>query len=115
MSRYKGFEKETAKILKGLIAAAEDDPRLPELFSGAARKPGKPKDPYPSACAPQAWAAAAPFAVLDACMRSRFNRATGEMDVSQAHLPREAGRITFQDNRSADRKGRINLCLEPRS
>jgi glycogen debranching enzyme len=41
---------------------------LPELFCGFIRKPHRGPTAYPVACAPQAWAAAAPFALLAACL-----------------------------------------------
>jgi len=42
-------------------AYAFADRRLPELFGGEQRRPGSPPVPYPVACSPQAWAAAAAF------------------------------------------------------
>ena len=42
--------------------------RLPELFCGMRRRRDKGPILYPVACAPQAWAAAAPFAMLQACL-----------------------------------------------
>ena len=46
------------------LAAAAAGQRLPELVSGFARVPGRPFVPYPTACSPQAWAAAVPFLLL---------------------------------------------------
>ena len=50
-------------------ASITEDARLPELYAGFAREeieglPASPPVPYPAACHPQAWAAAAPFAYL---------------------------------------------------
>src|SRR5207237_569828 len=42
--------------------------RLPELFCGFERKRGKAPILYPVACAPQAWAAVTPFALIQACL-----------------------------------------------
>ena len=42
--------------------------RLPELFCGMRRQRDKGPILYPVACSPQAWAAAAPFAMLQACL-----------------------------------------------
>ncbi|MES2940743.1 MAG: amylo-alpha-1,6-glucosidase [Pseudomonadota bacterium] len=42
--------------------------RLPELFCGFPLREGAGPTLYPVACAPQAWASAAPFAVLQACL-----------------------------------------------
>ena len=46
--------------------------RLPELFCGFIRRPRRGPTAYPVACSPQAWAAAAPFAVLGACLGIRL-------------------------------------------
>ncbi|MDH2444767.1 glycogen debranching N-terminal domain-containing protein [Amnibacterium sp. CER49] len=52
-----GFPAEARRLAEGLVAAAEGFGwRMPELFSGAAD--GAPV-PYPAACHPQAWSAAA--------------------------------------------------------
>jgi glycogen debranching enzyme len=42
--------------------------RLPELYCGMRRRRDKGPILYPVACSPQAWAAAAPFAMLQACL-----------------------------------------------
>jgi glycogen debranching enzyme len=67
MSRF-GLDAEVRKGAEGLLAAAEHKPQLSELFCGHARVPGQPPKAYPSACAPQAWAAAAIIGVLGACI-----------------------------------------------
>ncbi|RWZ53293.1 amylo-alpha-1,6-glucosidase [Labedella phragmitis] len=57
-----------ARILsEGLLAAAERFSfRMPELHSGDARAEFSAPTPYPAACRPQAWSAAAVFPVLSA-------------------------------------------------
>jgi len=51
-----GHGAAAARLADGLLsAAAAFDWRLPELFSGESRGPV----PYPAACRPQAWSAAA--------------------------------------------------------
>jgi glycogen debranching enzyme len=42
--------------------------RLPELFWGFDRRGGEGPTLYPVACAPQSWAAAAVFLLLEACL-----------------------------------------------
>jgi glycogen debranching enzyme len=49
--------------------------RLPELFGGFPRVAGKGPTAYPIACSPQGWAAAAPFALLQACLGLDFDPA----------------------------------------
>ncbi|HEU4625475.1 MAG TPA: glycogen debranching N-terminal domain-containing protein [Steroidobacteraceae bacterium] len=58
------------KVTTGLFEAAAhmDLLRLPELFCGMHRRPEKGPTLYPIACSPQAWAAAAPLALLRACL-----------------------------------------------
>ena len=68
-ARY-GLASEAAQVFAALFEAAthQDLRRLPELFCGFVRKPHRGPTAYPVACAPQAWAAAAPFACLAACL-----------------------------------------------
>jgi hypothetical protein len=63
-----GFRAEAAELARGLVeASVAFGARLPELYSGDARVPGVAGPAaYPSACRPQAWAAAAPLACLAA-------------------------------------------------
>ena len=65
MARY-GQSKSAALVIDGLLDAAEADPvaRLPELFAGFDRASTPDLVPYPTACAPQAWATGAIFQVV---------------------------------------------------
>ena len=64
LRRY-GFDAEAGAVALGLLdAAAGFGGRLPELFSGFDRSDEPAPVPYPAACSPQAWAAAAPFLLL---------------------------------------------------
>jgi glycogen debranching enzyme len=47
--------------------------RMPELFCGFGRRPGEGPTRYPVACAPQAWAAASVFLLLQACLGLSIN------------------------------------------
>lgn len=64
-----GFAPHAATLAEGLLAAGEAfDYRLPELFGGDDRSAlGRPV-PYPAACRPQAWSAAAVVAVVHAAL-----------------------------------------------
>ena len=59
LARY-GFSEEVAKIREATfdLAASQGDKRLPELVAGYGRVDAPPV-PYPAACRPQAWDAAA--------------------------------------------------------
>ena len=65
-----GLKDGVLKILRGLFEASTflDLHRLPELFCGFERRPGEGPTLYPVACSPQAWSAAAPFLLLQACL-----------------------------------------------
>ncbi|HEY0119126.1 MAG TPA: amylo-alpha-1,6-glucosidase, partial [Cellulomonas sp.] len=64
-----GHADAAARLATGLLAAAQDlDDRLPELFSGDQRGTVPAVVPYPAACRPQAWSAAASVAVLGASL-----------------------------------------------
>ncbi len=56
--------------MEGLFqtSSAMDLHRLPELFCGFRSRPGLGPILYPLSCAPQAWAAAAVFLLLQACL-----------------------------------------------
>jgi glycogen debranching enzyme len=61
--------------------------RLPELFCGFERSRGKPPTLYPVACAPQAWAACAPFALLQACLGLEIDAASATVLLRRPRLP----------------------------
>jgi glycogen debranching enzyme len=59
-----GRDAEAAVLTDGLLAAAASfDYRMPELHSGDAATAFSRAVPYPAACRPQAWSAAAAVAV----------------------------------------------------
>jgi glycogen debranching enzyme len=62
--RY-GFVGHAQKISTALLDAADYlDGRLPELFCGFSREHFDEPVPYPTACSPQAWAAATPIMLI---------------------------------------------------
>ena len=69
LSRY-DLKAEASRILTGLAegGAHFERQRLPELFCGFRRRGRSGPVNYPVACSPQAWAAAAPYALLQACL-----------------------------------------------
>ncbi len=69
LARYRA-KTEAARIFRAQFDAATylDLHRLPELFCGFARFAGRGPTLYPVACAPQAWAAGAFFAFLQASL-----------------------------------------------
>jgi glycogen debranching enzyme len=77
------------QVFKALFDAATymDLRRLPELFCGFQR--GKERGPtlYPVACAPQAWASATPFTLLEAALGLEFDAQRGEIRLRNPRLP----------------------------
>jgi glycogen debranching enzyme len=64
LRRY-GFVDEAQQVVRGILDAAEAfGGRLPELFCGFDRDAFPHPIAYPTACAPQAWAAATPLLLL---------------------------------------------------
>ncbi|MDX3130778.1 glycogen debranching N-terminal domain-containing protein [Streptomyces europaeiscabiei] len=62
-----GHSDAAARLIEGVLAAAPAfDYRLPELWGGDARTDTPAPVPYPAACRPQAWSAAAAIALMTA-------------------------------------------------
>jgi glycogen debranching enzyme len=69
LMRY-GFAEEARRVARGVFEAASYfDGQLPELFCGFDRGEFPEPVPYPTACAPQAWAAAAPVLLARILLR----------------------------------------------
>jgi glycogen debranching enzyme len=87
LARY-GNKQAAVHLLQALFEAAVSfDMRLPELFCGLARRRGEPPTAYPVACLPQAWAAGAPFMMLEACLGVTVDAERGEVRIDQPALP----------------------------
>jgi len=79
-----------ARLLTGMFEAATlvDLNRLPELFCGFHRRSdGTGPTLYPVACAPQAWAAAAPYLLLSACLGLEIDAAERLVQFENPTLP----------------------------
>ena len=87
-ARY-GLKQPIETLFEGMFHAGTymDHRRLPELFCGFQRQHGHGPTLYPVACAPQAWAAATPFALLQACLGLEFDPFTNEIRLSNPRLP----------------------------
>ncbi|MFC7476584.1 glycogen debranching N-terminal domain-containing protein [Dankookia sp. GCM10030260] len=97
LARY-GHRAAAAKLLEGLTAAAGklDLRRLPELFCGFPRRGGQGPTAYPVACAPQAWAAAAPIGLLGACLGLSFDPAARQVRLERPVLPAGLDRVLLR-------------------
>ncbi|MCU1437064.1 MAG: amylo-alpha,6-glucosidase [Naasia sp.] len=98
-----GFEDAAEQLAEGLLAAAEGfGYRMPELHSGdAAGVVGAPV-PYPAACLPQAWSAAASVGVMATLLGLAPDRATGSLHARPLSSARRSG-ITVEGVRVAGR------------
>jgi glycogen debranching enzyme len=87
-ARY-GFHREAARIFEALFAASTyiDLRRLPELLCGFARQRAQGPTFYPVACMPQAWAAAAPLYLLQACIGLGFDPEATQILLERPVLP----------------------------
>jgi glycogen debranching enzyme len=88
LTRY-GHSEEALALTSALFDAAAHMHlrRLPELFCGFDRRRGKAPTLYPVACAPQAWAACAPFALIQACLGLEVDAAAASVRLHQPRLP----------------------------
>jgi len=88
LARY-GLKPSVLRIFKGLFQAASymDLRRLPELFCGFAWRGLTAPTLYPVACAPQAWASATVFALVQASLGLRFDQSGEEVRFDQPVLP----------------------------
>jgi glycogen debranching enzyme len=76
--------------------------RLPELFCGFRRRPGKAPTRYPVACSPQAWSAAAVFAMLQACLGLTIDAASRQIALRYPQLPPRLERLSIRNLEVAD-------------
>jgi glycogen debranching enzyme len=92
-----GFTTQAAHLAAELIEAAGwfDGDRLPELFCGFSRDDIAGPVPYPVACSPQAWAAAAPLAMLRALLGIQPHLAERRLDLQRPVLPERLTRLAI--------------------
>jgi glycogen debranching enzyme len=102
LARY-GNKQAAVDLLQALFEAAVSfDMRLPELFCGLARQRGEPPTAYPVACLPQAWAAGAPFMMLEACLGVTIDAERGDVRIDQPALPEGIDWLEVRDLRVGD-------------
>jgi glycogen debranching enzyme len=88
LKRY-GYQDGVLRIAACLfdVAAGARDSRLPELYCGFDRSQRAAVVAYPVACIPQAWAAAAPFMVLQAMLGISADAPARALTVERPALP----------------------------
>jgi glycogen debranching enzyme len=110
LARY-GRKSAVERVFRGLFEAAVymELRRLPELFCGFNRSRGRGPTLYPVACSPQAWAAATPFALVQASLGLEFDAANSEIRLRNPRLPPFIDEITIRNLSLA--AARVDLAL----
>jgi glycogen debranching enzyme len=100
LARY-GLKHSVERVFQGLFDAATymDLRRLPELFCGFRRENRRGPTLYPVACAPQAWASATPFTLLEASLGLEFDAQRGEIRLRNPRLPAFLNEVVLRDLR----------------
>lgn len=113
LARY-GHWAHVTKLTTALFDAAAhmDLRRLPELFCGTHKRRDKGPILYPIACAPQAWAAGAPLALLQACFGLEVDAVRREVRLNYPRLPAMLDTVQISGLPVAD--ARLDLLLRRR-
>jgi glycogen debranching enzyme len=100
LKRY-GFDAEANTLAGQLFEVAQQFPdfRMPELFCGFDRASVSVPVPYPVACSPQAWSAAAPLLIIRSMLGLRARADEGVLELVRPHLPTWLGKLTFSNLR----------------
>jgi glycogen debranching enzyme len=89
LSHY-GMNAEVLRVFSGMFDAArfQELRRLPELFCGFKRRNHLGPTPYPVACSPQAWAAAAFFGLIGATLGLELKHDENQIRLRNPTLPK---------------------------
>jgi len=111
LARY-DLKDGAARIFKGMFDTSlyQDQKRLPELFCGFMRRPQRGPVSYPVACSPQAWAAAAPFAFLAACLGLELDHDRNRVLLKNPILPDFLDGVTLYNVKLRD--SRLDLRFQ---
>jgi glycogen debranching enzyme len=103
IKRY-GFDLEASALAGQIFEAAQRFPdlRLPELYCGFDRGDVGVPVPYPVACSPQAWSAAASLLLVRTMFGARANAAERTLELVRPHLPTWLGKLTVTNLRVGD-------------
>lgn len=96
-----GRHEDANRIASRIFEAARRSPdhRLPELFCGFSRDEASAPVPYPVACSPQAWSAAAPLSLLQTMLGMRANAFEHVLELDHPRLPDWLGSVTVRNLR----------------
>jgi glycogen debranching enzyme len=110
LARY-GHSALAARITSTIFDAAVhmELRRLPELFCGMRKQRDKGPILYPVACSPQAWAAAAPFGMLQACIGLEIDATQRVARLRYPRLPEGIDTLRISELPIGD--ARVDLLL----
>ena len=110
LAKY-GHSTQVTQLTQAILDAAAhlELRRLPELFSGSHRRRSKGPVLYPVACAPQAWAAATPFALLQACLDLQIDASQKIVHLRHPRLPASVDCLCIRNLSVGD--ARLDLLL----
>ncbi len=113
LARY-GCKETLSPIFEALVRAATymEHRRIPELYCGFRKRPGRGPTLYPAACSPQAWAAGAPFLMLQAMLGLEFDCAARRVLLVNPCLPASAGRIIVRNLALGEANIDFALCRD---
>jgi glycogen debranching enzyme len=111
MARY-GLNGCVAKVFTGLFDTSlfVEMSRMPELFCGFPRRTGEGPTLYPVACAPQSWAAAAVFSLIQSLLGLSIDAPRRQIRFVKAALPESLKRIDIHNLQVAD--ATVDLAIE---
>jgi glycogen debranching enzyme len=106
------LKKAALDVMEGLFEASRflDLHRMPELFCGFERRSGEGPTLYPVACAPQSWAAATVFLLLQACLGMRISGPEARIYFNQPVLPEFLKEVRIKNLRVRDAS--VDLLLQ---
>jgi glycogen debranching enzyme len=98
LKRY-GFAREAGLVAEQVLGASRHfrEYRLPELYCGFSREESHLPVPYPVACVPQAWAAGAPFSLLQTMLGLRADASANTLELMHPELPEWLEKVIVRD------------------
>jgi glycogen debranching enzyme len=113
-ARY-GHKHAAVKVLASLFDASLffDQHRLPELFCGFPRRPGKSPTRYPVSCSPQSWASGAVLLLLQACLGLEVRAQEKKLVFSNPILPEFLQTVTIRGLRVGEARLDLSLTWHP--
>jgi glycogen debranching enzyme len=107
-----GFKNLAGKILLALmdVSSMLELHRLPELYCGLERRPGEGPTLYPVACAPQAWAAAASFFLIESCLGLTIQGSENRVIFNRPCLPEGIPQLSIRGLRIGE--ATVDLLFE---